>query len=99
MDEVVAADGETVAVAADLPHIEFGIGDLAAGGDGCGTTVDGVHAVGGHVVGQTAAAPDAADDGDVLWCGTYFSQGFVEVGQEEVVATAGTPAGLTLLII
>ena len=34
MDKVVAADGESVAVAAHLPYGEFRIGNLATGGNG-----------------------------------------------------------------
>ena len=58
MDEVVAADGESVAVAAHLPYGEFRIGNLATGGNGSGTSVNGVHAVGIHIVGQTAGTAD-----------------------------------------
>ena len=58
MDKVVAADGESVAVAAHLPYSEFRIGNLATGGNGSGTSVNGVHAVGIHIVGQTAGTAD-----------------------------------------
>ena len=58
MDKVVAADGESVAVAAHLPYGEFRIGNLATGGNGSGTSVNGVHAVGIHIVGQTAGTAD-----------------------------------------
>ena len=53
MDEVVAADGEAVAITADLPYGEVWIRHLAACGDGSSTSVYGVHAVCGHVVWQT----------------------------------------------
>ncbi len=99
VDEVVAADGEAVAVAADLPHVELGVGDLGAGGDGGGAPVDGVHAVGGHVMGQTAAAADAADDGDVLGCHADFGQCLVQTGEEEVISATRTPPRLPFLIV
>ena len=54
MDEVVASDGETVAVARNLPDGHVGIGEFEAGGYGCGAAMDGVEAVGVHVVRQTA---------------------------------------------
>ena len=54
MDEVVTADGQTITVATNLPDGEVGISDLGTCGDSGSTTVDGVHAVGGHVVWQTA---------------------------------------------
>ena len=99
MDEMVAADGQTVTVAAHLPHGEGRIGHLCACGDGCRTAVDGVHAIGGHVVGQTAAASDAADDGDVLGCHAYFGHGLVQTCQEEVVAASGAPSWLSFLVL
>ena len=52
MDEVVAADGQTIAVTADLPYTEMWVGHFATGGNGGSAAVDGVHAVCGHVVGQ-----------------------------------------------
>ena len=54
MDEVVTSDGESVAVTADLPDAEFGVGQFDAGGNGRSTSVNGVHAISGHIVGQTA---------------------------------------------
>ena len=58
MDEVIATDGQSVTVTADLPNCQFAVGHLAAGSYGCRTSVNGVHAVGGHVMGQTAGATD-----------------------------------------
>ena len=96
---MVTADGEAVAVATDLPHIEVGVSDFGAGGDGGGTTVDGVHAVGGHVVRQTAAAADTTDDGDVLGCYAYLGECLVQGGEEEMISAARTPPRLPFLII
>lgn len=59
VDEMVAADGKAVAVARDLPHGHVGAGHLEACRDGGGASVDGVEAIGVHVVGQTRAATDA----------------------------------------
>jgi hypothetical protein len=53
MDEMVAADGETVTVARDLPYGHLGISHLEACGDGCRTSVDGVEAIGVHIVGES----------------------------------------------
>ena len=99
VDEMVSADGEAVAVAAYLPNLKVGVCHFAAGGYGSGASVNGVHAIGGHVVGQTAAASDAADDGDVLGCHAYFGHGLVQTCQEEVVAASGAPSGLPFLEI
>ena len=99
VDEVIATDGEAVAVAADLPDGEGGVGDLGAGADGSGTAVDGLHGVGVHVVGQTAGAADAADDGGVVGSNANLGHGLVQRGKEEMVTAARAPAGLPLLEI
>ena len=77
VDEMVSADGKTVTVAANLPHVELGVSHLSARGDSRGTAMDGVHAVCGHVMGQTAAAADTANDGDVLGSHADFCQSLV----------------------
>ena len=66
VDEVVTTDSQTVAVARYLPDGEVGVSDLGACSDGSGTTVNGIHAVSSHVVGQTAGTTDTRDDCDVL---------------------------------
>jgi hypothetical protein len=54
VDEVITTDSEAVAVATHLPYRELRVGHLTTCGDSCGTTMDGVHAIGVHVVGQAA---------------------------------------------
>ena len=58
MDEVVTADSQSVTVARHLPYGQVGVGNLGTCGYGGSTAVDGVHAVGGHIVRQTAGAAD-----------------------------------------
>ena len=97
MDEVVASDSQSVAVTAHLPYREVGVGHLATCGNGGCASVDGVHAVGGHVVGQTTATSDAADDGCLPRCHAYLGHCLVQAVQEEVVAAARTPPRLSFL--
>lgn len=99
MYEVVAADGQSVAIAADLPDGEIGVGNLAAGSNRRCTAVDGVHAIGGHIVRQTAGATDTTDDGSFVRRHAYLCHCLVEAGKEEVVTTSGAPTRLSLLII
>ena len=100
MDEVVAAYGEAVAVAGYLPHGHLGVGNLEAGGDGCRTSVDGVEAVGVHVVGQARAAADAGDDGGAVRGHAEGGHGLVEGVENGVVAASGTPAhALSVFIV
>ncbi len=99
MDEVVAADGESVSVARHLPDGQLRVGHLAACGNGGRTTVNGVHAVGIHVVGQAAGTADTRNHCDAVGSHAYLGHGFVQGGQEKVVAATRTPAGLSFLII
>ena len=59
MYEVVAANGKAITVATYLPYGKAWVCHLAACCNGCGTAMDGVHAVGSHIVRQTAGATDA----------------------------------------
>ena len=67
VNEVVAADGKTVTVARHLPYRQVGVCHLRTSGNRCGTSVDGVHTIGCHIVGQTTGASDTTDDCYVLW--------------------------------
>ena len=58
VDEVVTTDSQSVTVARHLPYGEVGVGNLGTRGNSGSTAVDGVHAVGGHIVRQTAGAAD-----------------------------------------
>ena len=78
VDEVVAADGHRVAVAHVDPHAQSWVGQLDAGGDGAGTTVDAVETVGVDIVGDTARASDAGDHADVF----FLVAGLGEGGQQ-----------------
>ena len=58
VDEVITADGQTVTVAGDLPYRQVGIGNLGTCRDGSSTSVDGLHRIRIHIIGQTAGAAD-----------------------------------------
>ena len=58
MDEVVSTNGKSVAITTNLPNGKVWIGYLCSCGDGSGTTVDGLHGVGIHIVGQAARTSD-----------------------------------------
>ena len=99
MDEVVAAYGESVAVARNLPDGQVGTRGLHSGGYRCGTPVDGVHAVGVHVVGQTRGASDAGDDHGLFWRNLEFGHCLVEHVEDGVVAASGAPAHALLVLV
>ena len=89
--QVVAADRQAIAVTSDHPDIEVGAGDAEAGGDGRGAAVDGVEAVGVHVDGETRRAADAGDDDLFVFRATEVGHGFLDGGEDGVIAAAGAP--------
>src|SRR5205807_3016421 len=66
MDEVVAADGEQIAIAGIHHHLQFGIGELESGGKRDRPAVCGVKAIEIGVAGDTAGAADAGDHGNLI---------------------------------
>ena len=92
VDQVVAADGQAVAVAGDDPDVQVGPGQLQAGGEGRRPAVDGVEAVGVHVVGEAAGAADAGDEHDLLARHAEAGQRLLHLGEDGVVAAARAPA-------
>ena len=94
VDEVVAADGQRVAVTGDDPHRQVAPRGGQAGGDGRGAAVDGVHPVGVHVVREAGGAADAGDEDDVLLRQPELGHEALHGGEDGVVAAAGAPAHL-----
>src|SRR5882724_12001149 len=94
VDEMVAADSETVAVAAGHKHGEFMIGELQTSSHGEGTAVQGVHAVGIHVAGEVGGTSDAADGDDVVVRDAQFDEGFLYGRKHAEIAATGTPVGI-----
>ena len=94
VQKVVAADRQSVTVAGDHPDIEVGPGQLDPGGDGRRPAVDGVEAIGGHVIGKAGRAADAGDENGVLRHRPDLGQGALHDLEDGVIAAAGTPAHL-----
>ena len=94
MDEVVAADGQSITVTSDDEDGQIRARHCHPRRDGRGTAVDGVHAIGVHVVREARGATDARDDNGVLLGDAQIRQHTLEGGQNRVVATAGAPAHL-----
>ena len=94
VDEVVAADRQGVAVAGDDPHVEVGPGHGQPGGHRRGPAVDGVHAVGVHVIGEAGRAADAGHEDGVLAPHPELGHEHLHGGQDGVVPAARAPADL-----
>src|ERR1019366_7613254 len=62
VNEVVAPDGEQVAIARVDHHLQLRVGEFESRGEGDGASVGGVEAVEIGVPGDTAGAADAGDD-------------------------------------
>ena len=100
VDEVIAADGQRVAVARADPDAQVGIGYLDACRHSVGTAVNGVKSEGLHVVDETRRAADARDeDESVVRCVERvgdFGHGALYGIQHGVVAAAGAPFDLLI---
>ena len=96
MDEVVAADGQRVAVARGNPNVQTRIRSLHTRSDGIGASVYGVEAEGLHIVNEARRAADARDEREevVRRIGLVgnFGQGPLYGIQNCVVTAAGTPS-------
>src|SRR5690606_21537655 len=92
VEQVVAADGERVAVAGDDPDVELGPARLEAGRHRRRAAVDGVEAVRVHVVGEPARAADAGDEHDVLPPLRQLGEDALDGGQHGVVPAPRAPA-------
>ena len=94
VQQVVAADGEAVAVAGDDPHGQVGVHRLQPRGDGGRPPVDGVDAVGVHVVREAARAADARDEDDLLPGDADLRKDLLHLREDGIVAAAGAPPHL-----
>src|ERR1044072_4266694 len=92
--EVVAADGETVAVARHDPHAQLRVGSLDAGADGRGAPVNRVEAVDVHVVGEARGAANPRDKDNLLARDAEVGHHLLDAVEDGVVATARTPTHL-----
>ncbi len=102
VQQVVAADRQAVSVPRDHEDLELGPGELEPGRQGRGAAVDGVEAVGVHVVREAARAADARDEHDVLSRDAEIGHRLLHRAQDGVVPAAGAPAhvlvGLEVLL-
>ena len=94
MDEVIAPDGERIAVTRHDPNVQVGPRRRDAGGDGRRASMNGMNAIGVHVVHEPSRAPDAGNEHDALGRNPQLGQEPLHRGQDGVVATAGTPPNL-----
>ena len=92
--EVIAADGETVAVTAEDEDMHIRTAQRDAGGKRQGTAMNEMDAVRVHEIRETAGAADAGDADDVFMRILELFQHAVEDVQHGEVAAAGAPRGM-----
>ena len=97
--EVVAADRDSVAVAAHRDDPEVRARDLDSRGERDGAAVKAVHAERGDVAGKTRRAADARDDDRLPGLHLQLGERAVEAGQDAEVAATGAPDGLQLGLV
>ena len=91
MDKVVAADGEEVAVTAEDHHIQFGIGELHARGEGNGPAVGGVVGIELDIAGSAARAADPRHHDGLFQIDAASLHGHQTRGKSRADAAPGTP--------
>jgi hypothetical protein len=91
VDEVIAADGEQVAITRVDDDLKLGVGELEAGGEGDGAAVGGVERVELRVPRHTARAPDTGNHGDLIEVRVGSEKGSGETVDSRSDAASGTP--------
>ena len=91
VNQVVAADGGAVTVAAANDNVQLGVTHFYAGSDGQGTAMQGVGGVEIQIARATAGAANAADNSHVILCQTLLINSLYNSAGDNTVATAGAP--------
>lgn len=98
--EMIASYRKGIAVSAHLPHSKGGVGDLDAGTDGGGASVDGMESVGIHIIRKSGRTSYPGDHHitllGVIESLTHLGQSPLQCGEDGVVSASGTPACLFL---
>ena len=89
--EMIAADGEEVAVAAKHKHVQVGPRKRDAAGEGQRAAMDIVRAVGLHEIREAARTADAGDGGELLLPQLALLDHLEVKRQHGEIAAAGTP--------
>ena len=89
---VVATNTHAVAIATHNPHTQLGAAGFQATRYGSSTAMNAVHAKRVHVIRKTAAATNAANDGNVFLRNAQVGHHPLYLCQYAVIAATGTPA-------
>src|SRR5215813_9249391 len=94
MDQMVAADRQSVAVAGHHPDRQLRPGHLEPARNRWRAAVDAVHPVGVHIIRKAARAADAAHPHHVLPPDAELRHDLLDLRQDRVIPATGAPAHL-----
>ncbi len=92
--DMVAADGETVAVAAEQKDVQVRPGQTDAGGQRNGAAVNEVRAVAVDEIGKARRTTDPGEGDDFFVIEISFLENFVEGSEHGEIAATRTPGGV-----
>jgi len=90
--EVIPADRQGITVTGDHPDLQIRVSQLDARGNRRSPAVNTVHAVGVHVIRETAGAANSGNEHKLLFGNPQSRQDFFHLGENGIIATAGAPA-------
>jgi hypothetical protein len=94
MKEVIAANGETVAIARHQPNGEFRVGDLHACGNGRCSSMNGMKTISIHIIRKPTGAANPADDHKIFLRYSKLGEGALYGVENSVIATTRAPPNI-----
>ncbi len=91
MIDMVAADGEPVAIAAEQKHMQIGPGETDARREWDGAAMDVMRAVAVDEIRKARRTTDACESNDLFVLEVAFLEHLVERGEHGEIAAPGTP--------
>jgi hypothetical protein len=92
MQQMIAADAQSIAVSRNDPHLQVGPAALQSRGERRRPAMDAVHAVGVHVIGKATRAADARNEHDVLTRNAERRHHLLHLRKNRIVAATRAPA-------
>ena len=91
MKKVIAANGETVAIARHQPNGEFGVGDLYSCGNGRRSSMNGMKNISIHIIRKPTGTANSADDHKFFLRNSKLGESTLNGIENRVIATTRTP--------
>ena len=91
VDEMIATNAQPVAVTRDQPDMQVGSGDLESGCNRRCPTMNGMKAIGIHVVRETTRTADPRNENRFFFWNAELREDFLDLSQNGIIPTARTP--------